>query len=147
MNTTPTRTETQDDLDRLFSEFFKAQVRHPWPNAPVLATANSSAPPTEPSELVASRAADASQSDSAPARRDSSSRARFTLAASVALMLGTCWYMSDGFQPGARPATNPNPGGPGMLQKGGANDPAVLKEVEKIKATEGGPKIDMDKFE
>src|SRR5215468_8251064 len=100
MNTTPTHTETQDDLDRLFSEFFKAQLKHPWPNAPVPA-ASASAQPTEPSELRAARAADAPRNAPALARRDNSARARFTLAASVALMLGACWYLSNGFQPGS----------------------------------------------
>ena len=148
MNTTPPHTEAPDELDRLFSEFFKAQVKHPWPNAPVPAASNASAKPTEPSELVAARTAEAPRNAPAPARRDNSARARFTLAASVALMLGTCWYLSNGFAPGARPAVAPNQGGVPGMPPGGANDTGVLPEVQKIKAIENGPpKMDVDKFE
>jgi hypothetical protein len=147
MNTTPTHAESPEDLDRLFSDFFKAQLKRPWPNAPVPAS-GASAKPTEPSELVAARTAETPRSAPAPARRDNSARARFTLAASVALLLGTCWYLSNGFAPGLRSGSDaPNPGAPKMLLDGGANDTGVLPEVEKIKAIEGAPKIDMDKFE
>src|SRR5215213_8749196 len=120
MNTTPTHAESSEELDRLFSEFFKAQLKHPWPNAPV--PASGAAKPAEPSELVTARTAETPRNAPAPARRDNSARARFTLAASVALMLGTCWYLSNGFQPGSRPGVGPNQGdAPGMLDKGGAN--------------------------
>ena len=139
--------ESPEELDRLFSEFFKAQLKHPWPNAPV--PASGAAKPAEPSELVTARATETPRSASTPARRDNSARARFTLAASVALMLGTCWYLSNGFAPGSRPVGAPNQGdAPGMLPGGGAHDEqGVLPKVREIKATEGAPKIDMDKFE
>lgn len=141
---TPAHTDAPDDLDRRFSDFFKAQLKQPWPNAPLPAARP--APPVEPAALVAARATERPQA--APARRDSSARARVTLAASVALMLGTCWYLSDGFRPGARPATNPTPNGPSLFDGGGAHDDkGVLPEVEKIKAIGAPPKIDMGEIE
>ena len=62
-------------------------------------------------------------------------------------MLGTCWTLSNGFQPGARPATAPTQNGPGMFNNSGANEGGVLPEIQKNKATGGGPKVDMGKFE
>ncbi|MBN9122128.1 MAG: hypothetical protein J0I06_23805 [Planctomycetes bacterium] len=150
MNATPTHADAPDELDRLFSEFFKAQLKRPWPNAPVPAAA-STTKSAEPSELVTARAQEAPRNAPMPARRDSSSRARFTLAASVALMLGTCWYLSNGFQPGARsgPGTPSTPSGPGMLPDSGASAPkgGVLDTINKNKATDNGGKMDMGKFE
>src|SRR5262245_44668066 len=103
MNTTPTNTEPSDELDRLLSDFFKGELKKPWPKAPMPAASAS-----EPSELAAARAAEAPRNTPAtPAGRDNTARARFTLAASVALMLGTCWYMSNGFQPGTQPTATP----------------------------------------
>src|SRR5215475_10716934 len=66
-----------DHLDRLLSDFFKAQMQHPWPAAPAT-------PASEPSVLVAARAAALNAPHNQPAR-DPQSRARYTLAASVAL--------------------------------------------------------------
>ena len=147
MNPTPTHAESSEELDRLFSEFFKAQLKQPWPNAPV--PASGAAKLAEPSELVTARTAETPRNAPAPARRDNSARARFTLAASVALMLGTCWYLSNGLAPGSRPVSTPNQGNvPGMLPGSGAHDEdGVLPKVREIKAIEGAPKIDMDKFE
>lgn len=86
MSTTPpTPAGPPDDLDRLLGDFFKAQLRHPWPNAPVPPAAAA-----EPSERV--RVRPRAAETPAPARRDAAARARFTLAASVALMLGALWY-------------------------------------------------------
>jgi hypothetical protein len=151
MNTPPPHAEAPDELDRLFSEFFKAQLKHPWPNAPVPASSSASTQPTEPSELRAARAQEAPRNTPAPARRDSSARARFTLAASVALMLGTCWYLSNGFAPGSRPGQGtPNPATP-MLPDSGADadkhPPLKTLEEDKAKGNVGGTKMDLDKFE
>jgi hypothetical protein len=150
MNPTPTHADAPEDLDRMFAEFFKAQLKHPWPNAPVPG-ATSAAKSAEPSELVAARATEMTEPAPTAAPRDNTARARLTLAASVALMLGTCWYLSNGYQPGSRPVqgtpTPPVPGS-GVFNGSGANDQGVLPEVKKIKAEErGGPKIDMGKFE
>ena len=151
MNTTSSKPET-DELDRLFSDFFTAQLQQPWPKAPVPGTASAA---TEPSELVTTRAADAPRNSPAPARRDNTARARFTLAASVALMFGTCWYLSDGFQPGERPGQGtPVPAGPRLLPHGGASgtDHETLQKLQENKAKAndgngGGDKMDKDKFE
>lgn len=143
MTATPTQTHPPDDLDRLFSDFFKAQLKQPWPNAPLPPVAAKSAQPAEPATLVTARAAEA---PAAPARRDSGARARVTLAASVALMLGTCWYLSNGVQPGTRPAPAPKPNGPGLFEAG-ANDTGVLPQIEKNKAIGAPPKIDMGEID
>jgi|GEM_PF-2452339 len=130
---TALQTEKTDELDQLFSDFFKAQLQQPWPKAPAPAAAATS----EPSELAASRTAEAPRNAPAPVRNDSTARARFTLAASVALALGACWYLSNGFQPTARPAHETNtPGMPELLQNGNAdgNNSEVLKGVQEHKA-------------
>jgi len=142
MNTLPT-TEPPDDLDRLLSDFFKAQLKRPWPGAPFPSATAQSA---EPSGLAAARAAEA------PARRDTAARARVTLAASAALMFGVTLYLSDGFQPGERPGSGTPPHAPGMrMLPGGLNDGSThppLQKIEENKARgNGGDKIDVDKFE
>lgn len=138
MNTLPTNPETPDELDRLFSEFFKAQLKQPWPNAPIPTASGATA---EPSALVNSRAADSSRA-TAPAHRDNTARARFTLAASVALAIGACWFLSNGFQPSDR-ETGPTQKIGGMLPDGGAKDQGVLPEIQKNKALDNpGVKLD-----
>jgi hypothetical protein len=127
----PTTPDTPDELDLLFSEFFKAQLKEPWPKAPV--------PTAEPSELAAPPSTLAPAN--APAARDASARARFTLAASVALVIGASWFLSNGFQ-GTRGGNAPAPnGGPGMLQESGAdgkNDPRLkVIENDKMKQNNG----------
>lgn len=150
MNTLSPNPDTPDELDRLFSEFFKGQLKQPWPKAPAPLTATA---PAEPSELAAARAAETPRKQPAPAARDNTARARFTLAASVALLLGTCWYLSNGFQPGERPGQPaPVSGKPGMLPESGASGQGDLRlqELQHDKAKEnkgGAPKIDMGKFE
>ena len=135
-----------DDLDRLLSDFFKSQLKRPWPNAPF------TAPVAQPSELAVSRPTEAPRNRPGPASRDT--RARLTLAASVALMLGTCWYLSSGFQPGERPTVAPTlPPGPQLLRDGGASgtDHPPLQKMQENKAKgidgHGGDRIDLGKFE
>ncbi|MCI0701964.1 MAG: hypothetical protein L0241_12855 [Planctomycetia bacterium] len=146
MNATPPNTEALDELDRLFSDFFKAQLTKPWPKAPMPAAT------TEPSELVTARTTEAPRNQPTPVRatgRDNTARARFTLAASVALMIGTCWYFSNGFAPGERPtAPTPNPNG-SFLPGSGAHGGDALDQINKNKATEPKPeppKVDMSKL-
>jgi hypothetical protein len=77
---TPTHTDPQssshpaDGLDRLLSDFFKNEMPRPWPGPPPHAVA-------EPSALVRDRT-------------DAGSRSRYTLAASVAVLLGLGVYLS-----------------------------------------------------
>lgn len=123
------RTEPSDNLDRLLTDYFKAQLKHPWPGAPSMAT-------NEPSSLYAVRNATEAtpRNQPAAATRDSSGKSRFTLAASVALLLGTCWYFSNGFQPGERNLTT-TPNGAGMLPDAGASNPEPLEHLKKTNAT------------
>lgn len=117
------RREPADPLDRLLADFFQSQLKQPWPPAPAT-------PSTEPAALAASR-------EPIPSRRDSSRRSRYTLAASVALLLGVGWLFSSGFAPGDRPGSNPAPTG-GMLKDAGASDPDAVKELRKDKAIKNG---------
>lgn len=124
---------TEDSLDSLFSGFFKAQMKQPWPAAPATPTIHS-----EPSTLATARATvvETPRNQPVAAARDSSSKARYTLAASVALLIGTCWTLSNGLQPNDRPG-NTN-GSPSMdMNPFKASDPEVLKELRKEKATKG----------
>jgi hypothetical protein len=122
------RAETVDALDRLLSTYFKAQLPQPWPAAP-------HTPSTEPSSLVSERLAVAESSRSPKAVRDTSARARHTLAASVALLLGTCWYLSSGLQSANRADPLTAPGG--VLNEAEASKPAALMELKHNKATKG----------
>lgn len=135
-----------DELDSLLSEFFKAQLKKPWPKAPVPTPAT----PAVPSELAAARAAEVPRNaPSTPAlSHDSAGRARFTLAASVALLLGTGWFLADGFQPGPHSRTDAVPGAGHMfLPDSGADghDHPPLKKMgeDKAKGNDGGAKDDM----
>jgi hypothetical protein len=152
MNTTPANPEAPAEMDRLFSDFFKAQLKKPWPNAPI-APAGAAPAATEPSELVAARTPSAPRNT--PARpasakgRDSTARARFTLAVSVALMLGTCWYLSNGFEPSGRPGAPTQNGGPGLLKDSEASPQpgSPLNTMKENKAKENnGPKIGLDEM-
>jgi hypothetical protein len=133
-----------DDLDRLLGEFFKSQLKQPWPAAPVVMTTA-----IEPSVLAATRAPEVAAPRNQPAAsRDPGSRARYTLAASVALLLGTGWFLSNGFQPGERPAPSaPTNSTPGMLGGGTAGNPEALKNLREDKAKNGDPKTVIPKVE
>jgi len=140
MNKTPL---TEDSLDAMFSDFFKAKMQKPWPAAPATPTVRS-----EPSSLAAARAAQTPVEVEAPrnqpvaASHDSGSKARYTLAASVALLIGTCWTLSNGFQPGERSA--PANGSPNSVNMNPitASDPAVLTKIREENATKGNNKND-----
>jgi hypothetical protein len=121
------RSEPPDALDRLLSDYFKAQLRHPWPSAPV-------SPRAEASGVVAARATPTPRQPMS--HRDNNSRARLTLAASVALLLGTCWYLSSGFQSADR-AVPGNPSRGGVLGDAGASKPDALEELKHDNAIKG----------
>jgi hypothetical protein len=142
LRSTPPQGDREDNLDRLLSDYFKSKMRQPWPAAPAT---TARVPLSEPSVLVASRtAANATvesprnQPASAGSARDGGSKSRYTLAVSVAVLLGTCWYLSNTSQPGERAG----PGGSNapklnVFPEAGANDPAALKEIRKDKAERG----------
>jgi hypothetical protein len=145
MKTTPNNFQTPDELDRLFSDFFKAQLKNPWPNAPGAPSVPLAATPRVASEPRTVPAP-------VPAVRphDGTSRARLTLAASVALVLGTCWYLSNGLAPGPRPTVAPIPSGPGRLGDSDAKGikGGVLDKLNEDKAKGNvPPKFDMEKIE
>ena len=116
-----------DDLDRLLSDLFKSRMPSPWPAVRV-------PEPAEPAGMLAVR-------NEEPAARprpaaDPGSRARLTLAVSAALLLGTCWYLSNGSQPADRPVGSPAPAtGPGRKDLS-AEDRGILKELRERKAKE-----------
>lgn len=117
------RSEPLDALDQLLADYFKAELKQLWPTAPASSQ-------IEASGLVAARAREPM------ARRDNNSRARLTLAASVALLLGTCWYLSSGFQSGDRVVPG-NPSRGGVLGDAGASKPAALEELKHDNAIKG----------
>jgi hypothetical protein len=124
------RSEPPDSIDRLLSDYFKAQLKRPWPTAPHV-------PSAEPSSIGAGRSPVAATLTNRTGVGVDNSRARYTLAASVALLLGTCWYFSSGFQSANRiDPTNPSRGG--VLGGAGASKPAPLEEIRKDKAMGGG---------
>lgn len=123
MNASPP--DQPDHLDRLLSDYFKSRMPEPWPAVRV-------PEPVEPVALVAAR--------NVPPRSrsaDPGSRARLTLAVSAAILLGGCWYLSNGLQTGSRAGgsiTNPAVG-PG-LKDAGATERGVLPHIREEKAKE-----------
>ena len=78
-----------DGLDRLLADFYRNEMPHPWPGPPA-AIAEPAGPARE--------------------RTDAGRRSRYTLAASVALLLGFGVYLSSA-----------TPGGPAPHAGGGPN--------------------------
>jgi hypothetical protein len=92
-----------NDPDRLFAAYFKDQLPAEWPACP------------RPSAEMARPAATASG--------DPAARSRWALAASVAILIGGCWYLSGQVHDGkARPGFNP---------EGGGANVKLLKEMGK----------------
>lgn len=94
-----------DHVDRLYADYFRAQLPARWPNPPT--------PWADPA-----RPATAASGDPA-------SKSRWALAASVALLIGTCWYLSGHISDGKRK--------PGFDPEGGAANSKLLKEFGKDK--------------
>lgn len=97
-------TEQSQDIDKLLSGFFKSQVPEPFPpfrNAPPLAASRYE-----------------------PKRRSTSNKSRFALAASIAILLGGCWYLSGQIGPNK---DRPNIGNGDAT----ANMPKDLKNANK----------------
>jgi hypothetical protein len=145
------RNEPSDDLDRLLSRYFKTQMPSPWPAAPVVQF-------HEPASLLADRASTAAALQQRPLAviaRDPGRRARYTLAVSIAMLFGTCWYISSGIEPGNRAA--PHNSNPAMnldinLNRGSADGKDGLPEL--IDKTRKGlpdkptpPVVDLNKLD
>ncbi len=73
-----------DDLDRLLRTFLRSQLPHPWPSPPVTSCQRR---PADGRNLM---------------------RSRWSLAASVALLLVGSWLLPSRFTPDARPEHGPN---------------------------------------
>jgi hypothetical protein len=119
-----------DALDRLLSDYFKAQMKRPWPGAPR---------PT--AQAAPARRVEVRNTTAAGLLTNHPTRARITLAASVAILLGSCWYLSSESQPASRSAPD-QPGrtsSPLPLETGTAHGPEVLEKVKEIKATQTKP--------
>jgi hypothetical protein len=116
------RHEPADPLDRLLADFFQSQIRQPWPPAPAT-------PLTESAALLALH-------DTAASSRDYNRKSRYTLAVSVALLLGACWFFSSGFSPSVHSGSGSAPTG-GMLKDAGAGKPAAVEELRKDNAIKG----------
>lgn len=129
--------DKDDKLDALLGDFFKAQMKSPWPAAPAT-------PPTSTPAAPAPVAADLPRNQPVAAR-DTGARARYTLAASFAVLLGTCWYLSSGFTPTER--TAPAGGGTNVLGGATAGHPDPLKELHKDHAIKGNNGIAPPKVE
>ncbi|HEV3383353.1 MAG TPA: hypothetical protein VG097_00990 [Gemmata sp.] len=135
-------TENGDNLDRLLSSYFKSKMKQPWPAAPATPSRMSS---SEPSVLVASRAAKAAvgaprnQPASVGTSCDGGRKSRNTLAVSVAVLLGTCLYLSNSSQPGERvaPGGNNAPKVFNVIPDASAEKPAAIQQIQKDRAEQG----------
>jgi hypothetical protein len=100
---TTTENKTSDDLDRLFGAYFQAELPAKWPAAPRPWVAKVNNRPSQ-------------------AKIDPAVKSRWALAASVAMLIGGCWYLSGQLSDGkAKPGLN--------LEGGGAD----LKHVKDMK--------------
>jgi hypothetical protein len=94
-----------DEVDRLFTAYFQGQLPDRWPNPPH--------PRAEKAQPIPT------------ASGDPAARSRWALAASVALLIGSCWYLSGHVTDGkAKPGFNPD---------GGAADLKHVKDLGKDK--------------
>jgi hypothetical protein len=100
-----------DELDRLVTAYFRAEMPANWPAAP--SVSGGSRHPARP--------------DGHPARPDNgraadpASKSRWALAASVAILIGGCWYLS-GLATDGRPKKGPG------LDGTTANPPKLIKD-------------------
>lgn len=93
------------DIDRLLATFFKSELPDPFPEMKL------------PAARVAELPMPAAPRPAAPERRPVLTKSRFSLAVSVALLLGGCWYLSGhiGDAPANRPTPGKNGGGEATL--------------------------------
>ncbi len=146
--------EPPDELDRLLSSYFQAQMRTPWPTAPEVSL-------SEPASLVAARATrlPTGMPQSSPVTpgvlTDSGRRARATLAVSIAMLFGTCWYLSSGIEPANPTAPLNRNASPGLninLNQGTADGknglPALIDQSRKSKLEQPvPPRVDLNKLD
>jgi hypothetical protein len=99
--TSPASAYSSDGCDQVFSDFFKNEMPHPWPGPLALTS-------VEPAHR----------------RVETGNRSRYTLAASVAVLLGLGAYLSSGSPTNYSPATQP-----GLLKNAGANGGKLLENA------------------
>ncbi|HEX3150338.1 MAG TPA: hypothetical protein VHR66_19835 [Gemmataceae bacterium] len=101
---TMTKDKTNDDMDRLFGAYFQAQLPAKWPAAP--------RPWVE-------------KAHNRPAHStiDPAVKSRWALAASVAMLLGGCWYLSGHLNNGKAKT--------GLNIEGGSADLKHVKDMKK----------------
>ncbi|MBO0699828.1 MAG: hypothetical protein J2P46_15630 [Zavarzinella sp.] len=86
---TPQPNVPGDEVDRLLTAYFRAQMPAKWPAAPV--PSGGISPPARQNAVPT----------------DPTAKSRWALAASVALLIGSCWYLSEKATDGhRRPDTN-----------------------------------------
>ena len=93
-----------DDLDRMFRAYYQAELPARWPAAP--------------------RPWAESPSPAAESNRDPASKSRWALAASVAMLLGGCWYLGTHTTSGTSRT--------GFDLKGGEANVKHVKDIGKI---------------
>jgi hypothetical protein len=139
-----------DQLDRLLSDYFKSKLRNPWPAAPATGPLSRV---SEPSELVASRTAEAEPVIETPRNNPTAARpldrSRLTLACSVAMLVGACWVLSNGYQSTSSPRAPSNASNKSLNVFDGATaeNPEALKEVRKNQAETPAPKGPVQNFQ
>ena len=106
-NTNRITTTPDEPVDRVLTTFFRQQMPNPWPPAPAVGSVTLPARVVYPSSSAA--------------------RSRWALAASVALLVGGCWYLSGHLTDGkARPGTG--------LEGGTASPTVIDKHLGKAPA-------------
>jgi len=94
-------------VDQMLSRFMKSEIPHPWPTAPSLQAESGPISPSSAPRLTGSSPLVSS---------------RYSLAASVMLILGGCWLLSNLL------SDKPNPNRSGGLDGGNAS----TKHLEKL---------------
>ena len=125
---------TPDSLDPMLSEFFRSRMPSPWPTAPIPASrmveaAGPGHSLATPPQLPRSRPQPGSWANSR-----ANSRAKLTLFASLALVLATGWYLSEGIPVGANRSGIPATGGENVLPASTATTPAEFQSDPQEKA-------------
>jgi len=98
-------TPSGDQVDRLLTAYYRSEMPANWPNAPE--------PWATPATPATGR------------KSHSQSRSRWALAASVALLIGGCWYVSGQMTDGKKRA--------GLNLDGGDANVGHIKKIEKDK--------------
>jgi len=105
----PPRPLSDEQMEHLLSAFFRAELPRPWPEARL---------------PFATRPLAASSRNGMPALTAS----RLSLAASVAVLIGTCWYLSTSIPKSGGSSAGPS----GLLRESEATVPADRQPMNDI---------------